>query len=170
MLCEVSSPPKQISKQLAARLKIMTALNTAEQRLPQDGRCHIQVNDKKVNLRISTCPTLHGEKIVLRVLDGIQQLAIDDLGFSEEQKSLFLDSIHQPQGLILVTGPTGSGKTMSLYAALKHLNHPTRNISSVEDPVEVSLPGINQVAVNTKINLDFASIAECMSVLFVFKH
>jgi len=138
------------------RFKIMANLNIAERRLPQDGRIQLQI-EAKIDMRINTCPTLFGEKIVLRILDSNPiYLDINTLGFTSEQQALFLKSLSLPQGLILVTGPTGSGKTMTLYSALAHLNQIEKNILTVEDPVEIELAGINQVNINTRIGLDFA--------------
>ncbi len=153
LLHEVAQPPLTISAQLVSRIKIMANLDIAERRLPQDGRCQHGHND----IRISTCPTLYGEKIVIRLMSIDKRiLAIESLGFTSAQQEIFLAAISQPQGLILITGPTGSGKTMSLYSALQYLNHDDKNIITIEDPVELIIDGINQVAVNRKAQLDFA--------------
>lgn len=161
------SPPDTLRPRIMTRLKLMGSLDIAEQRLPQDGRFQITrasndtIGQKKstVDCRISTCPTIDGEKIVIRLLDGHQtSLDITDLGLTTSQQTIFLEALHHPQGMILVTGPTGSGKTLTLYSALHHLNTPSVNISSVEDPVEIHLPGINQVNVHPKIGLDFATV------------
>lgn len=150
----ISEIPLHLAIRLATRLKVMAKLNIAERRLPQDGRFHCHQTD----IRMNTCPTLFGEKIVLRLLDTNKStLDISQLGFTEKQHTLFIDKISQPQGLILVTGPTGSGKTTTLYSALQYLNHSEKNISSAEDPIEIQINGINQVAINPKINFDYAT-------------
>lgn len=154
ILHEVTEIPIQLATRLITRLKVMAKLDITERRLPQDGR--IQKN--KIDIRINTCPTLHGEKIVLRLMNPENiSLNIDDLGFLEAQKKLFIHKISQPQGLILVTGPTGSGKTLTLYSALNFLNSPEKNILTIEDPIEIQLTGINQVNVHSKIGLDFSN-------------
>ncbi|WP_394211636.1 type IV-A pilus assembly ATPase PilB [Enterovibrio calviensis] len=152
------TPPVGISRRLSTRLKILAKLNIAERRLPQDGRIKLTLADgKSIDMRVSTLPTLFGEKVVLRILDGGSvALDIDSLGYSEKQKQDYLTALDKPQGLILMTGPTGSGKTVSLYTGLKYLNTAERNISTAEDPVEINLPGINQVNINNDIKLDFA--------------
>jgi type IV pilus assembly protein PilB len=158
LLAETASIPSSLAMRMSTRLKIMANLNIAERRLPQDGRIQLS-KEKKWDVRISTCPTLFGEKIVLRLLNTQpMQLDIATLGMTAAQQHLFLTKLQQPQGLILVTGPTGSGKTITLYSALQHLNKIEKNISSVEDPIEIELHGINQVPVNTKIGLDFATV------------
>lgn len=159
VLQEVAAPPPNIANRITARLKVMASLDIAEKRVPQDGRIKLQVSDTKaIDFRVSSLPTLWGEKIVLRILDSsAAKLNIDVLGFEPDQKQHYLDAISKPQGLVLVTGPTGSGKTVSLYTGLSILNKPTVNISTAEDPVEINLPGINQVNVNTKTGLDFAA-------------
>jgi type IV pilus assembly protein PilB len=155
ILHEVAEVPSHLASRLVSRLKVMAKLDIAERRLPQDGRLQLHGMD----IRVSTCPTLFGEKIVLRLLDPQKMsLNIDHLGFDDTQKKLFLSKIKQPQGMILVTGPTGSGKTVTLYSALHHLNTAEKNISTVEDPIEIQLTGINQVPVNPKIGLDFATV------------
>ncbi|WP_232313481.1 type IV-A pilus assembly ATPase PilB [Enterovibrio coralii] len=153
-----SSPPAGVSRRLSTRLKILAKLNIAERRLPQDGRIKLNISDSKsVDMRVSTLPTLWGEKVVLRILDGGSvALDIDSLGYNEKQKADYLHALDRPQGMILITGPTGSGKTVSLYTGLKYLNTAERNIATAEDPVEINLPGINQVNINNDIGLDFA--------------
>ncbi|NBV75502.1 MAG: type IV-A pilus assembly ATPase PilB [Methylococcaceae bacterium] len=151
------APPNSVTRRLVSRLKIMAGMDIAEHRLPQDGRIKWQSPISSVDLRISSCPTLYGEKLVIRILDqSRQQLQIEDLGLDTQQLALFEHALKQPYGMILVTGPTGSGKTVSLYAGLQRLNIESRNISTAEDPVEITLDGINQVNINSKIGLSFA--------------
>ena len=159
ILHEVASPPAALSTRLSARLKVMSRLDIAEKRIPQDGRIKLKLSQKKsIDFRVSTLPTLWGEKIVMRILDSDSaMLGIDVLGYEPEQKQLYLQALEQPQGMILVTGPTGSGKTVSLYTGLNILNTEQTNISTAEDPVEINLPGINQVQVNPKAGLTFPS-------------
>jgi type IV pilus assembly protein PilB len=159
VLREVAAPPINLAPRLSARLKVMSRLDIAERRIPQDGRMKMNLSKTKaIDFRVNTCPTLFGEKIVLRILDpNSAKLGIDHLGYEEDQKRLFMDAIHKPYGMVLVTGPTGSGKTVSLYTALNILNTEDRNISTVEDPVEINLAGINQVNLNVKAGLTFAS-------------
>ena len=159
ILHEVAQPPISQAGRLAARLKVMSQLDIAERRIPQDGRIKLRISrNKSIDFRVSTLPTLWGEKIVMRILDSSSaQLGIDMLGYEPAQKQLYLDALGQPQGMILVTGPTGSGKTVSLYTGLNILNEPERNISTAEDPVEINLPGVNQVHINNKAGLTFAS-------------
>jgi len=159
ILLQAGRPPAQLSRRLAARLKILAKLDIAERRLPQDGRIKLRLNSETaIDLRVSTLPTLWGEKVVLRLLDGNStKLDIDKLGYSEAQKKLYLDALQRPQGMILMTGPTGSGKTISLYTGLSRLNTVERNISTAEDPVEINLPGINQVQIHPKIGFTFAT-------------
>lgn len=159
VLQEVATPPPSIATRITARLKVMADLDIAEKRVPQDGRIKLQVSENKaIDFRVNSLPTLFGEKIVLRILDSsAAKLNIDVLGFEPDQKKYYLDALAKPQGLVLVTGPTGSGKTVSLYTGLNLLNKPTVNISTAEDPVEINLPGINQVNVNVKTGLDFAA-------------
>lgn len=159
ILHEVATPPNTLSSRLAARLKVMANLDIAERRVPQDGRIKMRISrTKAIDFRVSTLPTLWGEKIVMRILDSSSaQLGIDMLGYEPEQKDLYMAALNQPQGMILVTGPTGSGKTVSLYTGLNILNTEERNIATAEDPVEINLPGINQVQINTRAGLDFAS-------------
>ncbi len=158
VLHEVSSPPINLAGKIAARLKVMSQMDISERRVPQDGRIKMKLSKSKaIDFRVNTLPTLWGEKIVLRILDpSSAQMGIDALGYEPEQKKLYLDALAQPQGMILVTGPTGSGKTVSLYTGLNILNTEGTNISTAEDPVEINLEGINQVNVNAKVGLDFA--------------
>ena len=160
ILHAVASPPVALSNRLSARLKVMSRLDIAEKRVPQDGRIKLNLSQKKsVDFRVSTLPTLWGEKIVMRILDSDSAaLGIDVLGYEEQQKQLYLQALAQPQGMILVTGPTGSGKTVSLYTGLHLLNKEHANISTAEDPVEINLPGINQVQINPKAGLTFPSV------------
>ncbi len=158
MLHEVASPPINIASRLTARIKVMSRMNIAERRVPQDGRIKMVLSrNRSIDFRVNTCPTLYGEKIVLRILDPTSaQVGIEQLGFEEEQRAAFMEAIGKPYGMILVTGPTGSGKTVSLYTGLNLLNKPDINISTVEDPVEIQVPGINQVNMNPKTGLTFA--------------
>lgn len=159
LLKEIVRPPLTIAARISARIKIMARMDIAERRLPQDGRIKLRLSrTRAVNFRVNTLPTLWGEKIVLRLLNSSSaRLGIDALGYEPLQKQLYLEALHRHQGLILVTGPTGSGKTVSLYTGLDILNTGERNISTAEDPVEIHLDGINQVAVNAKVGLDFAT-------------
>ena len=158
VLIDATPPPKNLQVALMSRLKIMSNLNIAERRLPQDGRIRMRVGGKDIDLRVSFLPTVHGEKCVLRILDKSNLSAsIDKLGMDPESFRRFRSAIDAPHGLILVTGPTGSGKTTTLYSALNELNNPDYNIVTVEDPVEFQIPGINQVPVNKEIGLAFAS-------------
>ena len=158
ILKEVSRPSIKLAPKISARVKIMAQLDISERRVPQDGRIKLKLSKTKaIDFRVNTLPTLWGEKIVLRILDPSQaQLGIDVLGYEEDQKEMYLEALEQPQGMILVTGPTGSGKTVSLYTGLNILNTTERNISTAEDPAEINLEGINQVNVNTKVGLGFA--------------
>ena len=159
ILNDVANPPVTLANKISSRIKVMSRLDISERRVPQDGRMKMTISrNRAIDFRINTCPTLFGEKVVMRILDPTSaQLGIDALGYEEEQKQLFMDAIHQPYGMILVTGPTGSGKTVSLYTALNILNTIDRNISTAEDPAEINLPGINQVNVNPKVGLTFAA-------------
>lgn len=159
ILHEVASPPVALAGRLSARLKVMSKLDIAEKRVPQDGRIKLKLSAKKsIDFRVSSLPTLWGEKIVMRILDSDSaMLGIEILGYEDQQKQLYLTALEQPQGMILVTGPTGSGKTVSLYTGLNILNTEETNISTAEDPVEINLPGINQVQVNPKAGLTFPS-------------
>src|SRR6185437_5749231 len=158
VLSEATPPPKQMQLALASRLKIMSSLDIAERRLPQDGRMRLRVGGKDYDLRVSILPTVHGEKVVLRVLDkGNLSASLDKLGLDPDTFHQVKSAVDAPHGLILVTGPTGSGKTTTLYSALNELNNPVYNIVTVEDPVEFQIPGINQVPVKKEIGLSFAS-------------
>jgi type IV pilus assembly protein PilB len=159
ILKEIAQPPVQLAGKLAARLKVMARLDIAERRVPQDGRIKMRLSkNRAIDFRVSSCPTLYGEKIVMRILDPSQaQLGIDALGYEPRQKDLYLKYLAKPQGMILVTGPTGSGKTVSLYTGLHILNREDTNISTAEDPSEINLPGVNQVNVNPKVGLTFAA-------------
>lgn len=159
ILKTVARAPQKLNQRIAARLKVMSQLDIAEKRVPQDGRIKLNLSKtRQIDFRVSTLPTLFGEKIVLRILDGsAAKLGIDKLGYEPDQQKLFLDAIHKPYGMVLVTGPTGSGKTVSLYTALGILNDDTRNISTAEDPVEIRLPGVNQVQQNSKRGMTFAA-------------
>lgn len=158
MLREVAKPPIQLAGRIAARLKVMASLDISERRKPQDGRIKMRLSkSKSIDFRVNTLPTLWGEKVVIRILDpSSAQMGIDALGYEAEQKALYLAALKQPQGMILVTGPTGSGKTVSLYTGLNILNTVDINISTAEDPVEINMEGINQVNVNPRQGLDFA--------------
>ena len=158
-LREISTPPVQMAPRLAARLKVMARLDLAERRVPQDGRIKLKLSaNKSIDFRVSTCPTLWGEKVVMRILDSSSaMLGIDALGYEPDQKAHYMKALSRPQGMILVTGPTGSGKTVSLYTGLNILNTEDVNISTAEDPAEINLPGINQVNVNPKVGLTFAA-------------
>jgi type IV pilus assembly protein PilB len=159
VLGEVAKPPLAMSNKMSARIKVMSRMDTAERRVPQDGRIKLKISKTKaIDFRVNTCPTLFGEKIVLRILDpSSASLGIDALGYEPEQKELYLKALANPYGMILVTGPTGSGKTVSLYTGLNILNTVDTNISTAEDPVEINLEGINQVNVNEKVGLTFES-------------
>ncbi|MGH8198089.1 MAG: type IV-A pilus assembly ATPase PilB [Steroidobacteraceae bacterium] len=159
VLREIAQPPVQLATKLAARLKVMSRLDIAERRVPQDGRIKMRLSkNRSIDFRVSSCPTLFGEKIVLRILDAsTAMMGIDALGYEPFQKEQYLKTLARPQGMILVTGPTGSGKTVSLYTGLSILNVEDTNISTAEDPAEIVLPGVNQVNVNPKVGLTFAS-------------
>ena len=159
MLRAVASPPMKLANRISARLKVMAGLDIAERRVPQDGRIKLNLSKSHaMDFRVSTLPTLFGEKVVLRILDSSSaKLGIDKLGYDEDQKKLYLEAMHKPYGMVLVTGPTGSGKTVSLYTALNILNTAERNISTVEDPVEIRVEGINQVQQNVKRGMTFAA-------------
>ena len=159
VLKDIAQPPVQLAPKLSARLKVMSRLDIAERRVPQDGRIKMRLSKTRaIDFRVSTCPTLFGEKIVLRILDPAQaMLGIDSLGYEPFQKDLYNKYLAKPQGMILVTGPTGSGKTVSLYTGLNILNREDTNISTAEDPAEINLPGVNQVNVNGKVGLTFAA-------------
>jgi len=159
VLKEVASPPISLASRLTARIKVMARLDISERRVPQDGRIKMTLSkNRAIDFRVNSCPTLYGEKIVLRILDPTSaQLGVDALGFEEEQKTLLMQAVRQPYGMVLVTGPTGSGKTVTLYTCLNILNSEDRNISTAEDPAEINLPGVNQVNVNPKVGLTFAA-------------
>jgi type IV pilus assembly protein PilB len=159
VLREVAQPPVQLAGKISARLKVMSRLDIAERRVPQDGRIKMRLSKTRaIDFRVSTCPTLFGEKIVLRILDpSSAMLGIEALGYEPFQKDIYLKYLAKPQGMILVTGPTGSGKTVSLYTGLNILNKEDTNISTAEDPAEINLPGVNQVNVNNKVGLTFAA-------------
>ncbi len=159
ILHQVSEPPVNLSARISARLKVMSKLDIAERRVPQDGRIKMKLSrTKSIDFRVSSLPTIWGEKIVMRILDSSSaQLGIEKLGYEDDQRELYEEMLEKPQGMILVTGPTGSGKTVSLYTGLNILNTEARNISTVEDPVEINLEGVNQVHINLKAGLTFAS-------------
>ncbi|QOZ82785.1 MULTISPECIES: type IV-A pilus assembly ATPase PilB [Chromobacterium] len=159
VLKEISQPPLVLKEKIASRIKVISKLDISEKRVPQDGRMKLVISKARaIDFRVSTLPTLYGEKIVMRILDSsAANLDIEQLGFEPEQKRLLLDAIARPYGMVLVTGPTGSGKTVSLYTCLNLLNKPDINIATAEDPVEINLPGINQVNVNERAGLTFAS-------------
>ena len=159
VLSEVASPPVALANKVCARIKVMSRMDIAERRVPQDGRIKMRLSkNRAIDFRVNTCPTLFGEKIVLRILDpSSAKLGIDALGYEAVQKSMYQKHLSKPYGMILVTGPTGSGKTVSLYTGINILNTEDRNISTAEDPAEINLPGINQVNVNPKVGLTFAS-------------
>ena len=159
ILKQAAKMPVKLNQRITARLKVMAQLDIAEKRVPQDGRIKLNLSKtKQIDFRVSTLPTLFGEKVVLRILDGsAAKLGIEKLGYEEDQMQLFLEAIQKPYGMVLATGPTGSGKTVSLYTALNILNNEERNISTVEDPVEIRVPGINQVQMNVKRGMTFAA-------------
>ncbi len=160
ILSEVASPPITIAAKLTARVKVMSRMDISEKRVPQDGRIKLRLSlNRAIDFRVNTCPTLFGEKVVLRILDpSSAQLGIDTLGYEPDQKKIYMDALSSPYGMILVTGPTGSGKTVSLYTGLNILNVSETNISTVEDPAEINLEGVNQVNVNDKVGLSFAEV------------
>jgi len=157
VLSEIAKPPMSLSGKIAARIKVMSRLDVSERRVPQDGRIKLKISkSKSIDFRVSTCPTLFGEKSVLRILDSdAAALQIDQLGYEKHQKEMFLTNLHKPYGMFLVTGPTGSGKTVSLYTGINILNKADINISTAEDPVEINLPGVNQVQIDEKTGMDF---------------
>jgi type IV pilus assembly protein PilB len=159
VLKEITRPPVALAMKVTARIKVMARMDIAERRIPQDGRIKLKISSNRaIDFRVNTLPTLYGEKVVMRILDpGQAKLGIDALGYEDFQKQLYLDALSKPYGMILVTGPTGSGKTVSLYTGLNILNTDDRNISTAEDPAEINLPGVNQVNVNPKVGLTFAS-------------
>lgn len=157
VLEEVAKPPIALSQKIAARIKVMSRLDVSERRVPQDGRIKLKLSkNKAIDFRVSTCPTLFGEKTVMRILDSdAAALQIDQLGYEDHQKACFLENLHKPYGMFLVTGPTGSGKTVSLYTGINILNQVDINISTAEDPVEINLPGVNQVQVDERTGMTF---------------
>jgi type IV pilus assembly protein PilB len=157
VLHEVARPPVNLAPRISARLKVMSQMDISERRVPQDGRIKLKISKSKaIDFRVNTLPVLFGEKLCLRILDpSSAKMGIDALGYEEDQKALYLEALHKPQGMFLVTGPTGSGKTVSLYTGINILNTPELNISTAEDPVEINLEGINQCPVNHKVGLDF---------------
>ena len=157
ILAEISKPPRGLTAKIAARIKVMSRLDVSEKRVPQDGRIKLKLSkSKSIDFRVSTCPTLFGEKIVMRILNSdAAALQIDALGYEDRQKELFLENLHRPYGMFLVTGPTGSGKTVSLYSGINILNEVDVNISTAEDPVEINLPGINQVQIDERTGMTF---------------
>ncbi|MCH8279004.1 MAG: Flp pilus assembly complex ATPase component TadA, partial [Proteobacteria bacterium] len=159
VLSEVAQPPVVLAQKVCARLKVMSRMDIAERRVPQDGRIKMRLSkNRAIDFRVNSCPTLYGEKIVLRILDPAStKIGIEKLGYEDEQRLLFEKHLAKPYGMILVTGPTGSGKTVSLYTGLGILNTEDRNISTAEDPAEINLPGVNQVNINPKVGLTFAS-------------
>ena len=159
VLKEITRPPVALANKVTARIKVMSRMDIAERRIPQDGRIKLKLSaNRAIDFRVNTLPTLYGEKVVMRILDPSQaKLGIDALGYEDFQKQLYLDALSKPYGMILVTGPTGSGKTVSLYTGLNILNTDDRNISTAEDPAEINLPGVNQVNVNPKVGLTFAT-------------
>ena len=158
ILREMAKPPANLAQRLAARLKVMSRMDISERRIPQDGRVKLKLSkNKSIDFRVNTLPLQFGEKIVLRILDASSaKLGIDALGYEDDQKTLYMDALARPQGMILVTGPTGSGKTVSLYTGLNILNTAERNISTAEDPIEINMEGINQTQINMRVGLSFA--------------
>jgi type IV pilus assembly protein PilB len=158
ILREIAKPPANLAQRLAARLKVMSRMDISERRIPQDGRVKLKLSkNKSIDFRVNTLPLQFGEKIVLRILDASSaKLGIDALGYEDDQKALYMEALARPQGMILVTGPTGSGKTVSLYTGLNILNTPERNISTAEDPIEINMDGINQTQINMRVGLSFA--------------
>jgi len=158
VLREIARPPVNLAPRISARLKVMSKMDISERRVPQDGRIKLKISKtKSIDFRVNTLPVLFGEKLVLRILDpSTAKMGIDALGYEDDQKKLYMEALYKPQGMFLVTGPTGSGKTVSLYTGINILNTPELNISTAEDPVEINLEGINQCNVNTKVGLDFS--------------
>ena len=158
MLKVIATPPIGIAPRLTSRLKVLARMNISERRVPQDGRIRFMLNEKKnIDFRINTLPTVYGEKVVMRILDSDNAaIGIEKLGFEPKQQTDFINALAKPDGMVLVTGPTGSGKTVTLYTGLNMLNTPEKNISTAEDPAEINMPGVNQVNVNPKVGLTFA--------------
>lgn len=158
VLNEMTNPPKKFQNAIISRLKILSEMDIAEKRVPQDGRFRVKIQNRPIDFRVSTCPVIYGEKVVMRILDqGNLMLNLEDLGFEPHIKEKFESAILQPFGMVLITGPTGSGKSTTLYSALSRINDPSKNISTCEDPVEYNLPGINQVNARADIGLDFGA-------------
>lgn len=155
----INNPPPALARRLTARIKILSRLDIAERRVPQDGRMQMRLSkNRAIDFRVSTCPTMYGEKVVIRILDpSATTVGVENLGFEPEQKELYMDAIARPDGMVLVTGPTGSGKTVTLYTALRILNSEEKNLSTVEDPVEINLTGVNQVQINEKAGMLFST-------------
>jgi protein transport protein HofB len=163
VLQAIASPPFSLAARITARLKIMGQLDIAERRLPQDGQLSVQLDKASFSMRVSTLPTLHGEKVVLRILQiDRQELPLEQLGMSQEALGWYANALSNPQGMILVTGPTGSGKTVTLYSGLRQLNDAQSNLCSVEDPIEIPVFGINQTQINSKTDLDFARVLRAL--------
>ncbi|MEO0264504.1 MAG: type II secretion system ATPase GspE [candidate division WOR-3 bacterium] len=157
LLYDMFKAPKRVHDAIVSRIKVMSGLDVAEKRLPQDGRIKLRINEREIDVRVSIVPTSHGEQVVMRLLDkSASFITIDEIGMDDDLKKKFISVITRPQGVILVTGPTGSGKTTTLYAALQFINTPEKNILTIEDPIEYLIPGVGQTQVNPKINLDFA--------------
>ncbi len=156
VLSEIARPPLSLAQKITARVKVMARLDVSERRVPQDGRIKLKLSkNKAIDFRVSTCPTLYGEKTVMRILDSSMSIPLEALGYEEEQLKIFLENLYKPYGMFLVTGPTGSGKTVSLYSGINLLNQVDVNISTAEDPVEINLPGVNQVQVDEKTGMTF---------------
>jgi type IV pilus assembly protein PilB len=156
VLAEIARPPLALAGKIAARIKVMSRLDVSERRVPQDGRIKLKLTKTKaLDFRVSTCPTLYGEKVVMRILDSSMSIPLEDLGYEDFQLEIFLRNLYKPYGMFLVTGPTGSGKTVSLYSGIHLLNKPNINISTAEDPVEINLPGVNQVQVDERTGMTF---------------
>jgi general secretion pathway protein E len=157
VLYEIVKPPPRLQASIVSRVKIMSGLNIAEKRIPQDGRIRIRMAGREIDLRVSTLPVRHGERVVMRILEKGEVFSLDGVGMEAQELNTFRRYIRRPHGIILVTGPTGSGKTTTLYSALSEINKPDLNILTIEDPIEYELKGIGQTQVNSKINLSFAS-------------
>jgi type IV pilus assembly protein PilB len=163
VLYEKLNPPSQMMAPIVSRIKIMAGMDIAERRLPQDGGIHVMMEGRPIDLRVSTLPNMHGEKVVIRIIDNSKALInLETLGFSIEMLKSFRQQLNQPHGLVLVTGPTGSGKSTTLYAALLEVNSPERNVCTVEDPIEYNLSKVNQFQVNEKIGLKFGTVLRAL--------